>query len=90
MKSKYRVTIEFETNSPIHYPHCDMLVEAMQAQVESLSDGTYEDSEIANSTILKSSFADVSNCDFCRKCTAVIKQHDVLCHDCVVKLDVKE
>jgi hypothetical protein len=36
---KYRVTIEFETDKPLKFPHDAQLLDAMQVQTESLTDG---------------------------------------------------
>lgn len=36
---KYKITIEFDTDRPLEFPHEAELLEAMQVQVESLEDG---------------------------------------------------
>ena len=41
--TKYRVTIEFETDKPLKFPHEAMLLDAMQVQTESLEDGDISD-----------------------------------------------
>ena len=40
MTTKYRVTIEFETDKPLKFPHDAQLLQYMEVQLESLSDGT--------------------------------------------------
>lgn len=37
--AKYRVTIEFETDKPLKFPHDAQVLDAMQVQLESLEDG---------------------------------------------------
>lgn len=41
--SKYKITIEFKTESEVRFPAEAMLLEAMIAQVESISDGTFDE-----------------------------------------------
>ena len=41
--AKYRVTIEFESDQPLSFPHDAQLLDAMQVQTESLEDGDISD-----------------------------------------------